>query len=237
MIPIRDSNPSGTAPIVTVALIAANVIAFLHQVSLGPDVHEFVLRWGLVPGIVSGAYIVPGWTPLDTAMRFVSSIFLHGGWLHLIGNMWYLWIFGDNIEDRFGHVGFLAFYLICGVVASMVHVLANVDSLIPTVGASGAIAGVLGAYLICFPGARITMLVPVFFLPLFIQFPAVIVLGIWFLTQLSYGSLSLDPALAESGGVAWWAHVGGFVVGMILVRYIPPRKKRRQHVYHPSFDR
>jgi hypothetical protein len=151
--------------------------------------------------------------------------------------MWYLWIFGDNIEDRLGHVGFLLFYLAGGVAASFFHVFTNPDSLVPTVGASGAIAGVLGAYLVCFPRARVTTFVPIFFLPMFFDFPAVFVLGFWFVVQLFSGAASLGVPTQVSGGVAWWAHIGGFVTGMVLIRILPARKRRTQSAYVVPFDR
>jgi membrane associated rhomboid family serine protease len=171
-------------------------------------------------GIVPARFVHPEWAslvgfPLDDYWPFLTSMFLHGGWLHVIGNMWTLWIFGDNVEDRMGPVRFLFFYLSCGLAAGLVQTLTSPDSTIPTVGASGAIAGVMGAYFFLFPRARIIVLVPVFFFPLFFELPAVIYLGFWALSQVFSGSLALaDPQ--SVGGVAWWAHVGGFTTGLVL---------------------
>lgn len=237
MIPYRDSNPSGTKPVVTIAIIAVNLVVFLYEIGLGDGLDRFILHQGLVPGIVTGRYPIPGWGITDSAWRFVTTMFLHAGWFHLIGNMWYLWIFGDNIEDRLGHAGFALFYLVGGVAGSLFHVFASPASLVPTVGASGAIAAVLGAYLICYPRARVKTFVPLFFVPLFFDFPAVFVLGSWFLVQLLSGTASLSVGTGAAGGVAWWAHIGGFVVGMALVRVLPARKRRRQHAYVVPFDR
>jgi rhomboid family protein len=158
-------------------------------------------------------------------------MFLHGGWLHLIGNMWYLWIFGDNIEDRLGHFSYLIFYLLCGLGAGVVHTILNYDVRVPSIGASGAIAGVLGAYLVSYPGARILTLIPIFIFMQIIEIPAVIVLGFWFIMQFLSGTASLASATANAGGVAWWAHVGGFVIGMILVGLFP-RRDRSRYEYH-----
>jgi len=158
------------------------------------------------------------------ALPYLTSLFLHGGWFHLIGNMWYLWIFGDNVEDRLGHFRFILFYLIVGVGAGVVHTGVNYDVRIPSVGASGAIAGVLGAYLILYPNARVLTLVPILFIWQIIEIPAALVLGIWFLMQFFSGATALAVASATEGGVAWWAHIGGFVLGMILVRVMSPER-------------
>ena len=237
MIPLRDSNPSGTRPVVTVALIAVSALVFLFELSLGKGIDLFVIEYGLIPGVVTGAYRIPGFGPLDIGLRFVTSMFLHGGWMHLIGNMWYLWIFGDNIEDRLGHAGFALFYVACGIGAGAMHVATNAASPVPTVGASGAIAGVLGAYIMCFPKARVTTFIPFFFVPYVVRLPAVVVLGMWFLTQLMNGSVAISAAARATGGVAWWAHIGGFVIGAALIRVLPARKRRRQQAYRPRFDR
>jgi len=236
MIPFRDSNPSGTLPVVTVGIIVVNTAVFLYELSLGTQLEGFILKHGLIPALVTGEGLVRRTGMADSAQRLVSTMFLHSGWVHLIGNMWYLWIFGDNIEDRLGHVGYLLFYLGCGFAGSFFHIMMNPDSLTPTIGASGAIAGVLGAYLICFPRARVATLVPVFFLPLIFEFPAMVVLGLWFVVQLFSGTAAISAA-ADAGGVAWWAHIGGFVVGMVSIRLLPCRTKRRQRVYVVRFDR
>jgi len=160
------------------------------------------------------------------ALPFIASMFLHGGWLHLIGNMWYLWIFGDNVEDRLGHVRFLLFYLLCGIGAGIAHTLLNPASRIPSIGASGAIAGVLGAYFVTFPFAKVLTVVPILFFVQILEIPAILVLGLWFLMQFLYGTASLAVATsANTGGVAWWAHVGGFLIGIVLLRLMGRRSR------------
>ncbi len=193
---------------------------------LGPAVGPFVMHYGVVPAQVVS------WPESDlpvtaVALPFLTSIFLHGGWFHLIGNMWYLWIFGDNVEDRLGHFNYLVFYLLCGFGAGIAHTALNYNSIVPSVGASGAIAGVLGAYLISYPFAKVLTLVPIFMFAQIIEIPAIIVLGFWFIMQFLSGTASLATTTAGEGGVAWWAHVGGFVLGLLLVGVFP-RKDRRQ---------
>jgi membrane associated rhomboid family serine protease len=188
------------------------------------------MQYGIIPAAVFQ------WSQSDlpfsaVALPFLTSMFLHGGWLHLIGNMWYLWIFGDNIEDRIGHFSYLIFYLLCGLGAGIAHTTLNYDSTAPSIGASGAIAGVLGAYLVSYPFARVLTLVPIFVFLQVIEIPALIVLGFWFLVQFLYGATALASATGNSGGVAWWAHVGGFIVGMILVSLFP-RKDRPKYDYN-----
>jgi membrane associated rhomboid family serine protease len=213
MIPLRDDNPSQTVPVVTRTLIALNVVAFLYEVALGPALHDFVLGWGLVPLRV--AYAFAGVEPIvPTALTAFTSMFLHGGWIHLLGNLWFLWLFGDNVEDRLGHWKFLLFYLAGGLVAATVQVVFNFGSPVPTVGASGAIAAVLGAYAVLYPRARVVTLVPIFFFFQIVALPAMLVLGLWFVLQVFTGTLSIG---ATGGGVAWWAHIGGFVFGMLVM--------------------
>jgi membrane associated rhomboid family serine protease len=221
VIPIRDTIPSRNAPIVTLGLIAVNILVFLHEVALGPYLERFVYAYGLVP-----ARLVywPG-NPLDVErfLPVLTSMFWHGGWMHLFGNMLYLWIFGDNVEDKLGHARFLLFYLLSGIAAALTQVALSPDSTLPTVGASGAIAGVLGAYLVSFPRGRVLTLVPIFFLPWLVEIPAVAFLALWFVGQLLSAFVSLGaPA---TGGVAWWAHVGGFVAGMVLVKVMAPSRR------------
>jgi membrane associated rhomboid family serine protease len=220
LIPLRDENPSATVPVVTRALIAINVAVFFYEVMLGPDLRAFLYEWGLVPlRLVLAARYHEG-ALLPPAITVVTSVFLHGGWSHLIGNMWYLWIFGDNIEDQLGHVGFILFYLACGIVAGLIHVLTNSTSQLPTVGASGAIAGVLGAYLLSYPRARVTTLVPLF--PFFqvVALPAFVLLGFWFVLQFILGLGALGNT---GGGIAFWAHVGGFAFGWLAMRLLGRR--------------
>ena len=223
MIPVGDSVANRSWPVVTWGLIGVNVWVFFYELTLGTEIEAFIRTWGFVPASYFAlADIAPG----DWAERYVplfSSMFLHGGWAHLIGNMIYLWIFGDNVEDRFGHFRYLAFYLVSGVAAALVQAHLHPDSTIPTVGASGAISGVLGAYLVLFPTARVFTLVPLFLFFPVMEVPAALYLGFWFLMQLMSGTASLALA-ADAGGVAWWAHVGGFAVGVVLA----PILRRRE---------
>ena len=217
MIPLRDENPSRTFPGVTVALIAACAAVFLRMTSLdGPGLQAFVAAYGAVPARLLA-------DPLGAAPTLVTSAFLHGGWVHLLGNMLYLWIFGDNVEERMGHGGFLAFYLLAAVAAGLTHTLLTPLSHRPLVGASGAIAGVLGAYLVLFPRARIVSLVPLGIFTRVVAVPAVVFLPLWFILQLVSGLASLT---GEAETVAWWAHVGGFVAGVVLVPLFARRRRR-----------
>jgi membrane associated rhomboid family serine protease len=233
MIPFRDNIPSRSFPVITICIILINAAAFVYELSLGRALDSFLMQYGVVPAVVAS------WPESDVplqavAIPFVTSMFLHGGWLHLIGNMWYLWIFGDNIEDRLGHFTFLIFYLLCGLGAGIVHTILNYHTVVPAVGASGAIAGVLGAYLVSYPFARVMTLVPIFIFIQVIEIPAMIVLGLWFVMQFFYGTASLAATTASEGGVAWWAHVGGFVIGLILVGLFP-RKDRPRYDYYSRF--
>lgn len=198
MLPIRDNIPSKTFPFVTLVIIAANAAVFWHELTLGRRLDGFIGAYALVPAR-------PTWEDL------VTSMFLHGGWTHVLGNLWTLWIFGDNVEDRLGRFRFLALYFLSGVAAGAVQVAAAPASAVPVIGASGAIAGVLGAYIWFFPTARVTTVVPVFIFLHYAEVPAFLYLGVWFLTQVCSGTLSLGGSF---GGVAWWAHVGGFVAGV-----------------------
>jgi membrane associated rhomboid family serine protease len=198
-------------------LILANCAVFLFELSLSQYSLE---RLFYIFGIVPARYSHPEWArvvgfPVDDYWPFLTSMFLHGGWLHIFSNMWTLWIFGDNVEDRMGPARFLIFYLLCGLAAGVVHWHTNPDSTIPTVGASGAIAGVLGAYLLLYPFSRVVVVIPVFIFPFFFELPAVTYLAIWALTQVFSGALSILDT-RQVGGVAWWAHVGGFAAGLVL---------------------
>ncbi len=222
MIPLRDTQRSLTAPVVTVAVIVVNALVFMHEIALGPYLERFVFAYGLIPR----RFVYWPGDALDP-LRFLplfTSMFWHGGWLHLLGNMLYLWIFGDNVEDRLGHVRYLVFYLLSGMAAGLTQVILNPTSNLPTIGASGAIAGVLGAYLVTFPRSRVLT----FFPPIwFFQLPAFAYLVFWFLMQLLEGVGSLG-APADTGGVAVWAHVGGFVAGVVLIKLMaPPRRPPR----------
>ena len=195
----------------SVSLIVLNVAVFIYEFALGQGANGFIMRNGLIPAGIMGAGGVAG-VPFKP-YTLITSLFLHGGWLHVGGNMLYLWIFGDNVEDRLGHVRFLIFYLLCGVAASFTHVLANPASTVPTIGASGAIAGVLGAYFLLYPKSKVLTLLPLGFYLQVVQVPAFLFLGFWFLLQFVVGAASLSAGAAGREGVAWWAHVGGFAAG------------------------
>ena len=230
MIPIRDRNPSGTFPYVTIGIIVINVLIFLYELSLGSGLGEFIMKFGVVPLKVSYYSQASDLTFINTFFPFISSMFLHGGFIHLIGNMWFLWIFGDNIEDKLGHFKFIAFYFLCGIIASSVHVFFNSQSNVPCVGASGAIAGVLGAYMVTFPRARVVTIVPLFVFIQVMELPAMVVLGFWFVIQFFNGAASIT-ASASGAGVAWWAHIGGFAAGVIIlyiIRIFSVRKPGRR---------
>ncbi|HCE17032.1 MAG TPA: rhomboid family intramembrane serine protease [Anaerolinea thermolimosa] len=213
MFPIKDTIRSRSFPAVTWLLILVNAAVFLFEINLSPrGLNAFVQMYALVPARLDLANPLTWW-PLLTHM------FLHGGWLHIISNMWTLFIFGDNVEDRLGSFRFLIFYLLGGVLAGLAQALLTPGSTVPALGASGAIAAVLGAYFFFFPHSRVITFVPLFFLPWFVEIPAVIYLGFWFVSQLFSGVTSLAVAGGMAmGGVAWWAHIGGFVVGLILAR-------------------
>jgi membrane associated rhomboid family serine protease len=234
MLPLHDDNPTESTPAVTFALIGSCVLIFLWQVSLGTEAHSRVVyALGSIPAVLfgnreldPGLVVVPAWATVFTSM------FLHGGWMHLIGNMLFLWIFGNNIEDVMGHGRFIVFYLLCGVAAAMAQAVPDPDSVVPMIGASGAISGVLGAYLLLFPHARVLVGIPLGFLIYTVYMPAAFVLVLWFGLQLLNSWLAGD----QEGGVAFGAHIGGFVAGMILIPlfkrsdvrfFAPPRPRRR----------
>ncbi|HSQ61338.1 MAG TPA: rhomboid family intramembrane serine protease [Acidobacteriota bacterium] len=221
MIPLRDANPSGRFPIVTIALIALCSLVYVYQASLGKELRGFFALFALVPGQITYGVQTGEAGIVEVAQPFLTSMFLHGGWIHLIGNMWFLWIFGDNVEDRLGSARFLFFYLASGIAAGALHYALDPTSAIPTVGASGAIAGVLAGYMVLFPGARVTALVPLGIILQLMELPAVVLIGLWFAIQIGSGLLSIGWT---GGGVAWWAHVGGFVAGVLLVKALAPRR-------------
>ena len=231
MIPLRDNIPSRITPVVNYGLIAATTLAFVFQLTRPEGGEDLVERYGMIPARVMnpGETIripdrEPVRTPRGIAVRetyheaepspvpewltLLTCVFLHGGWLHFLGNMWFLYIFGDNVEDRFGHLGYIAFYLGCGMAASAIHLASAPDSPVPTIGASGAIAGVMGAYFLMYPRARVLTLIPIFFFLYPVELPAALFLGVWFLIQFFQGTFAM-----EATGVAWWAHIGGFVAG------------------------
>jgi membrane associated rhomboid family serine protease len=216
VIPLRDTIPARSYPAVTVLLIAVNVVAFLHEVALGPALEAFIYTYGFIPARFHELTVLAPQAVVDRFGPIVTSMFLHGSWFHLVSNMWVLWIFGDNVEDRLGHLRYLPFYLVCGLAAAYAHYWMQPLSQVPTVGASGAIAGVMGAYFVLFPQARVITLVPILFYPLILFVPAVTFLGVWFVAQLLNGAFVLAGAGMLAGGVAWWAHAGGFVAGALL---------------------
>jgi membrane associated rhomboid family serine protease len=225
MIPLRDTQRARTLPLVTVGLIALNLLVFFEQLRAGPLAERLILAYGLVPARLVHWSELGGPPGVARFLPLLTSQFLHGGWLHLLGNLLYLWVFGDNVEDRLGHLKFLLFYLACGVVAGLAQVWMDPSSPIPTVGASGAIAGVLGAYLVSYPRARVLTFVPIFFLPWLVEVPAFVFLILWFASQVLMGLTRYGREL--TGGVAWWAHVGGFVAGALLVNLGSARGRRR----------
>lgn len=229
MFPIRDDAPKATKPFVTYFLIAINTLVFLFEVALNPASRELlVFQFGIVPANITA--MVSGISDVSATGAFLpilTSMFLHGSWLHLIFNMWGLFIFGDNIEDYLGHFRYLLFYILTGILAGLVHVLFNLQSTIPSVGASGAIAGVMGAYFLLFPHARVLTLVP-FFVFFFTWLPAWLVLGWWFVVQFLSGAATAIAFSEQTtgGGIAFWAHIGGFAAGAALIKLFPPQRRK-----------
>ena len=217
MVPLHDDNPTRSTPIVTYWLLGLNIFIFLYEITLPSGQLElFFDRWAIVPNQLTASFAGQGAFPLWEWITLISSQFLHGGFLHLGGNMLYLWVFGNNIEDQLGKVKFLIFYLGCGVLAGLSQWIIEPTSTIPTLGASGAIAGVMGAYILRFPRAQILTLIPLFFFITTVRIPALFFLGFWFVQQAFYGIASLNSPMSVGGGVAYWAHAGGFVFGLIL---------------------
>ena len=206
MIPLRDVIPSRTTPYITVTIIGLNALAWLFEISLPQDdLNQFLYVYGVVPAQFSAATLI-------------TSMFLHGSWMHVIGNMWYLWIFGDNVEDRLGHAWFIVFYLVCGIIAALGQIAVDPTSSLPTIGASGAIAGVMGAYFVLYPRSRVLTLVPLILWWEVFELPAIVLLGFWFLFQLfNAGEIAVTAGAHAGGGVAFMAHVAGFVFGGVVV--------------------
>jgi membrane associated rhomboid family serine protease len=216
MIPLRDTIRSNSKPVVTSLIILTNVMVFLYMLSLdGYSQNHFINLYALTPARFR-------------LSALITSMFLHGGWMHLIGNMWFLWVYGDNIEDVLGHGKYLAFYLACGVAASLAQYAVSPDSRVPTLGASGAIAGVMGAYLIKFPHSRIKTLIPIFFFWTTLEIPAALILAYWFILQFFSGLGSVGYSQVSQGGVAWFAHIGGFVAGMFLIATMSTKEGYRR---------
>jgi membrane associated rhomboid family serine protease len=232
MIPIKGSAPNPRTAWVTLWLITANALAFAYQVSLSaPELESLIRTWGFVPREFWTVVGSAPWSVEEWLAPIMTSMFLHGSWGHIIGNMLFLWVFGDGIENRIGSVRFLVFYLVVGVAAMMGHAFFTPGTTLPTIGASGAIAGVLGAYLLLYPTAWIVILVPIIIYPLFFRVPAILFLGFWFIQQIFFGTVaSMGAVSTAQGGVAWWAHAGGFVAGVVLVKLFcigrePPEDK------------
>ena len=217
MIPVRDTIPSKNYPVVNNALILINVYFFILQHTQGGDIGRFIYTYGLVPAKYSVPLITAQFTTAEKLFSLVSYMFLHGGIWHLVSNMWSLYIFGDNVEDYFGSIRYLIFYLLCGILSGLFHLLFNIYANIPTIGASGAIAGVMGAYFILYPKSKILTLIPIIIIPWFVEIPAFIFLGLWLVIQL----INAAGNNAMGGGIAWWAHIGGFIVGILLLRLAP----------------
>jgi membrane associated rhomboid family serine protease len=226
MIPLKDHNPTRRIPFVNLLLIAANIGVFVYQFFYLPQGPGYLIQsFGVVPFDLLDSPAAGPHALLPAPLTVISAMFIHGGWLHLLGNMLYLWIFGDNVEDRLGHGRYLVFYLACGVIAALVHAVVFAQSKVPCVGASGAISGVLMAYLIFFPKARVSTLFVIFIFIRIVRLPAVVLLGLWIGLQIIGGMQSLT---AEAGGVAWFAHIGGIAAGIFLSLLLrPPRPRRR----------
>ena len=219
MFPYKDDNPSSTFPIVTVSIIVLNTVVFMLQMLNGADGKQIVYAYGAIPyNIVT----MQTTQPIHPALTLFTSMFMHGGIFHIFGNMLYLWIFGNNIEDRLGHFRFILFYLFCGIAAAMSHALLTPSSTVPMIGASGAISGVLGAYLLLFPYARVHTIIFLGFFVQTIRIPALIVIGFWAIIQLLSGLTA--QGIQSQGGIAWFAHVGGFVAGLVTIKLWQPRR-------------
>lgn len=232
MFPLRDDTPRFSTPYVTYFIIVLNTVVFLFELSVGAQSHRalngLMYQFGVVPLHFERVLAGTSNTSLPAlSLTILTSMFLHASWLHIIGNMWFLWIFGDNIEDYLGHFSYLVFYLVCGFAAMVTHILLNAGSNVPALGASGAIAGVMGGYFVLYPRARVMMWFPPIF---FFHLPAWLVLGYWFVTQfLSGAATQIAGASQATGGIAVWAHVGGFVAGIVLIKLMPERQGRARY--------
>ncbi len=229
MIPLKDINPREKIPFFTYLLISLNILIFIFQLGLGDEIEKFFRAFGLIPTKFIYSFLNYPTNPFVYLPLF-TSMFLHGGFLHLIGNMLSLWIFGDNVEDKMGHFFYIIFYFISGLMASFAHIIFNSSSNIPTIGASGAIAGVMGAYFYFFPRARVLTLIPIFFFFQLVELPAFIFLGLWFAIQIFSGALSIGSPSA--GGVAWWAHIGGFIFGYIFAKLFFHKQKKKYIAFY-----
>jgi len=222
-LPIKDDIPTASIPFVTIGLIVANGLVFFHQITIDFTAsQQFIFQWGAIPYQITHGEVLHALPLIPLPLTVFSSMFLHGGFLHIFGNMLYLWIFGNNIEDTLGHFRFFLFYLMSGLFAGVVQIFSDPNSTMPMIGASGAVAGVLGAYLLFFPGARVLTLVFFFIFLKVIRIPALIILGLWFFIQL------LNASAGGEGSVAWFAHIGGFLAGLIFVKIFQPRPAKRR---------
>lgn len=229
MIPVGDNVPTRGTPVVNWLFIILNFVVFFVELAQGPQLEEFIYHWGLIPAVLTG-HAAPVPDAPSAALTLFTAMFLHGGWAHVVGNMLFLWVFGDNVEDAMGSVRYIAFYLLAGVAASAAQVALMPETVLPTIGASGAVAGVLGAYIVMHPRAKVTVVVPLFlFFPVF-EMPAFFMLGLWFLTQFVSGITSF-AATGGTGGVAWWAHIGGFVAGLLLIFVFRRRREPGWNYY------
>ncbi len=236
MIPLRDTIRSRSFPLVNLGIIGLNTLVFLFELNLSPrGLNQFIFTFGMVPArlnLTSPLALLDNPLPLITLF---SHMFMHGGWVHFLSNMWTLFIFGDNVEDRMGGGRYFVFYILAGLASGLLQALVAPGSSVPAIGASGAIAGVLGAYFILYPGGRVLTLIPIFIFPWFVEIPAIIYLGFWFVSQLFSGLAALNmPAEASMGGVAWWAHIGGFIFGILAYRFFV---RRIQPIYYRQFPR
>ena len=231
MIPLKNLNPRSSVPVVTFGIIAVNVLVFIYQLTLSPHAAErFIFTYGVVPRNLQVAFGGGHFGLVDALLPFFTSMFLHGGWLHIIGNMWFLWIFGPDVEDRLGHFWYLGFYLICGIGSGVAQAAFSWGTRVPAIGASGAISGVLGAFILFYPASRILTLVPLFIIWFTARLPAWIFIALWFAVQFLSGVRSLGATgAAAAGGVAWWAHIGGFLLGILLA--VPKRPRRPNYYY------
>lgn len=232
MLPLRDNIRAYSFPFVNYLLIGINTLVFFFEISLSMrGLEGLIYNFGLVPARLNLANPIEALLNPEPWFTLLTHMFLHGGWIHFLSNVWILFIFGDNVEDRMGHGRYLVFYLFSGLVSGLMQALISPSSQIPAIGASGAIAGILGAYFILFPGARVVTLIPIFLFPWFVEIPALFYLGFWFISQLFSGLASLNiPESASMGGIAWWAHIGGFMFGIFFYRLFTPRD-------HPALPR
>lgn len=214
MIPLRDTTPTRHFPVVNTTIIAINIVVYFLQLAQGDEINHFIYIYGLVPARYSLPQIADYFTFGQQAFSLLSFMFLHGSFWHILGNMWSLYIFGDNVEDHLGPIRYAVFYLLCGVASGLSHLVLNLHSNLPTIGASGAIAGVMGAYFILHPRSKILTLIPIIFIPYFINIPAFIFLGLWFLLQF----INAASSQGVGGGIAWWAHIGGFIFGLLFLK-------------------